>query len=120
MLYNEHGALIGLIGVYVDDFLLAGDPKNHEYRDARQRVLDLYTWGKWQTSRFTLCGVEFVQKQDFSIQMTQHDFTHDMTTFDCPSHKKQAQSWQSCRQGGHTDFEERKWIIAMAGYEYSS
>ena len=53
--------LVGIIGVYVDDFIIAGNPKNRKWQDARQKLMNLYKWGKWESSTFTLCGVRYVQ-----------------------------------------------------------
>ena len=55
MYYNKRGEIIGLIGVYVDDFLIAGSKKNPEWQRVKQQVIDLYSWGKWDKSKFSLC-----------------------------------------------------------------
>ena len=36
--------------------------------------------GKWDSDSFTLCGVRYHQKRDFSVQMDQQEFTRKLTT----------------------------------------
>ena len=38
--------------------------------------------GKWETNSFTLCGVRYLQKNDYSIQMDQQDFTRKLFSAD--------------------------------------
>ena len=40
----------------------------------------MYKWGKWESDSFTLCGVHYVQKQDYSVKMDQREFTTKLTT----------------------------------------
>ena len=74
-LLYDGSELIGTCGVYVDDFIIAGNPKNRKWQDARQKLMNLYKWGKWESGTFTLCGVRYVQKHDGSIVMDQREFT---------------------------------------------
>ena len=36
--------------------------------------------GKWESDSFTLCGVHYIQKQDYSVKMDQQEFTAKLTT----------------------------------------
>ena len=38
--------------------------------------------GKWETNSFTLCGVRYLQKSDYSVQMDQQDFTRKLHSAD--------------------------------------
>ena len=40
--------------------------------------MGLYKWGKWETNSFTLCGVRYLQKSDYSVMMDQQDFTRNL------------------------------------------
>ena len=40
----------------------------------------MYKWGKWESDSFTLCGVHYVQKQDYSVKMDQREFTTKLST----------------------------------------
>ena len=74
----EKGELIGTCGVYVDDFLIAGRVNDPRWKKAKAALVNLYKWGKWETNSFTLCGVRYLQKSDYSIQMDQQDFTRKL------------------------------------------
>ena len=54
MLYNPDGNLVGLVGVYVDDFVVAGDETDDCWNETLQKLRNLYTWGSWSTGQFTL------------------------------------------------------------------
>ena len=40
--------------------------------------MGLYKWGKWQTNSFTLCGVRYLQKGDYSVMMDQQEFSRNL------------------------------------------
>ena len=48
VLYDENENIIGLCGVYVDDFLIAGDIQSPRWKEAKSKLLKLYQWGKWE------------------------------------------------------------------------
>ena len=60
MTNSKRGELIGIIGVYVDDFLIAGD-NNKEWVSIKNKMINLYSWGKWEKTEFSLCGVQYKQ-----------------------------------------------------------
>ena len=74
MKFDDAGTLIGFIGVYVDDFLLCGNIVNKLWLEARATAKALYTWGKWETGNFTLCGVQYTQRKDKSIVLNQKEY----------------------------------------------
>ena len=63
----EGDVLIGVCGVYVDDFILAGKTTDPRWRKVKENLKKLYKWGKWQVNTFTLCGVHYIQKSDYSV-----------------------------------------------------
>ena len=77
MLY-EKGDIIGTCGVYVDDFIVAGRTNDPRWRKAKEKLKGLYKWGKWERDSFTLCGVRYLQKSDYSVQMDQQDFVRKL------------------------------------------
>ncbi len=81
-LLYEKDELIGTCGVYVDDFVLAGKTNDPRWRVAKENLKNLYKWGKWQTTSFTLCGVRYLQKSDYSVQMDQQEFTRQLFNAD--------------------------------------
>ena len=58
LLYQKD-ELIGICGVYVDDFLIAGKDSNPVWQNAKKKLVDLYTWGKWERRTFHLCGARY-------------------------------------------------------------
>ena len=47
LLYDNE-ELIGLCGVYVDDFTIAGRQDDNRWQEAKKKLVNLYTWGKWE------------------------------------------------------------------------
>ena len=72
--------LVGVCGVYVDDFIIAGKHNSKKWQNEREKLRKLYKWGKWETDSFTLCGVRYVQKKDYSVKMDQQEFTSKLST----------------------------------------
>ena len=62
--------LVGVCGVYVDDFIIAGKP-NGKVASRKRQIEEIVQMGKWGSDSFTLCGVQYHQKKDFSVQMDQ-------------------------------------------------
>ena len=81
-LLYEGKELIGTCGVYVDDFIVAGKTNDPRWRKAKESLQKLYKWGKWETNSFTLCGVRYLQKSDYSVRMDQQDFTRKLFSAD--------------------------------------
>ena len=70
--------LIGVCGVYVDDFILAGKVNDPRWKAAKGKLVGLYKWGKWQTNSFSLCGVRYLHKNDYPVVMDQQEFTRNL------------------------------------------
>ena len=81
-LLYDGSELVGVCGVYVDDFIIAGSPNNRKWQLANEKLKKLYKWGHGETDSFTLCGVRYHQKRDFSVQMDQQEFTRKLTATD--------------------------------------
>ena len=72
--------LVGICGVYVDDFIIAGKHNSRKWQIEKDKLKKLYKWGQWETDTVTLCGVRYVQKNDYSVKMDQQEFTAKLTT----------------------------------------
>ena len=81
---ERSGDLIGICGVNVDDFLIGGNWQDPRYCAERAKVKALYTFGKWESGRFTLCGVDYHQDANFNIRMTQVKYTNGLKTYELP------------------------------------
>ena len=62
-LLYEGQELVGVCGVYVDDFIIAGSQYSKKWTQAKEKIRKLYKWGKWEMNSFTLCGVRYHQKR---------------------------------------------------------
>ena len=72
-LLHDGNELIGMCGVYVDDFIIAGKVNDPRWRKAKEDLKKLHKWETWESNTFTLCGVGYLQKSDYSVQMGQQD-----------------------------------------------
>ena len=59
MKLDHNDNLIGLAGVYVDDFLIVSPENSSDWAQAKQELRDLYRWGKFERDDFVLCGVRY-------------------------------------------------------------
>ena len=78
LIYDKE-ELLGLCGVYVDDFLIAGREDDKRWQQAKRKLINLYSWGKWEKRVFHLCGVRYRQHNDFSVTMDQEEYTKSLT-----------------------------------------
>ena len=78
LIYDQN-ELIGLCGVYVDDFLIAGREDDKRWQQAKKKLINLLSWGRWEKRMFHLCGVRYRQHNDFSVTMDQEEYTKSLT-----------------------------------------
>ena len=46
----------------------------------KRQIEETVQMGKWESDSFTLCGVRYLQKKDYSIVMDQQEFTRKLST----------------------------------------
>ena len=69
--------LIGLAGLHVDDFLLAGDETSKHFL-SREKLLNesqAFRWGRWSADSFEFAGSTIKQNEDKSIILSQETYT---------------------------------------------
>ena len=71
-------------GVYVDDCITVGDLQNPKWLAQKEKLKILYQWGKWETHKFKLCGIDYEQREDYSIKMTQTSYTQSLKPTEYP------------------------------------
>ena len=71
----EEGCLVGIAGLHVDDFLLAGSSTSKKFVDSEQSLLKAFRWGKWETADFEFAGCQIYQNSDYSIVLHQEKYT---------------------------------------------
>ena len=69
---------------------------------AKDSLKSLYKWGRWESNSFTLCGVRYQQKLDYSVKMDQQDFTRKLynAEFNLPKNLNRINGKQSWTQMG--------------------
>ena len=70
-LYKPGGTLKGMIAGHVDDFLVAGDSTDKDWKAIEEALKQKYKWGEWETDRFTQCGVLIESRPDGSFALSQ-------------------------------------------------
>ena len=63
MRHNAAGQTVGIVGVYVDDFIMSLSTCA-DVQKWRESVRNMCTWGSWGTYSCKLCGVQYTQKSD--------------------------------------------------------
>ena len=72
---QDHGAVVGLVGLHVDDFLVGGKPGNAGFEEAFKQMENSYRWGKWAEGDFIFAGIHVRQNSEDSILIAQSDYT---------------------------------------------
>ena len=68
------GELVGLAGVHVDDYLIAGKQGDVVFEQAEKSLRDAYNFGKWEADNFEFAGTYLQQDPDGTIHLDQHDY----------------------------------------------
>ena len=64
----------GLIGVHVDDFLVAGCDEDPVFSAALSKLKGTFQWRTWNGDKFTLTGIEIETLQDGGFHLRQQKF----------------------------------------------
>ena len=95
----EPGRLLGLAGVHVDDFVLAGSGCLWESK--MEQLKQSFTWGVFESAQsekpIRLLGLEVRQLPDFSVEVTQTDYIDRLPASDIAR-----------RVGGETPLDEKQ------------
>ncbi len=70
--------VVGLAGLHVDDFLLAGKEDSELYKNVEKKLLEAFRFGKWElgSDTFEFAGCELTQHEDFSISLSQEKYVN--------------------------------------------
>lgn len=72
------GVTKGIISGHVDDFLFSGDETHEGWCTVLKSIQTEYKWGDWEEKRFTQCGVQVEQHEDFSFSLSQSKYVEDL------------------------------------------
>jgi len=70
----EGDQLVGLIGIYVDDCLMAGDNSSKKWRKVLDDLYKTYTWSPWEYEDFLFTGTHVKQSKTGSIRLDQSQY----------------------------------------------
>ena len=73
-IFNEANEIVGIIGIFVDDLLFAGDEESGEWITFLQELHSHYEWSPWETDSFTHCGIKITQDNDEAIHLDHSGF----------------------------------------------
>lgn len=59
---------------HVDDFLFGGKEFDYRWKELKQAIQTRFKWGQWESKKFTQCGVDIEQREDFSFSLAQPSF----------------------------------------------
>ena len=76
--HDESGVLRSCICAHVDDFMFGGVPDDSVHSGLMARIREHFSWGSWESSSFTQCGVRITQHSDFSITLDQQEFVSEV------------------------------------------
>ena len=65
--FDSQQVLRSCICAHVDDFLFGGSPGDAIHAELMAKIQSHFSWGSWETSSFTQCGVRILQHADFGI-----------------------------------------------------
>ena len=75
---GEKQEVVGVAGLHVDDFLLAGRETSIKYQEAEVKLQNTFRFGKWDDGEkgFEFAGCNLKQHQDYSITLDQETYTN--------------------------------------------
>ena len=71
---SKSGDTIGILGIHVDDILMAGDESHAEWVEFIHRLHSSYQWAPWETDQFTHCGLGIQQLYDDSVMINHEEY----------------------------------------------
>ena len=95
-LYDQQGRLIGIAGVHVDDFLIAGDLNDEGYVTAKAQLQAKFRFGKWDSAAgegFTFAGCR-VWQDKHGIHLDQEEYIREWVQ-EIPLSSARANEWKS-------------------------
>ena len=90
ILLDKDGTLVGLAGIHVDDYLIAGKDGDPMYMKAEKELRETYNFGKWEQDSFEFAGTYLQQDPDGVIHLDQDEYvTKWLEEVELDQHRKQ-------------------------------
>ena len=121
--FSDSGDLQSIICAHVDDFLFGGVPGGQVHRNLMEKIKKHFSWGSWESSCFTQCGIRIQQHEDFSITLEQHEYVKDIDEI------KISRDRERQREHPLTDYEKHQlravlgslsWYTGQTGFMYAA
>ena len=78
----EDGAVVGVLGIHVDDILMAGNEQEKKWVEFLHRLHGSYQWAPWETDQFTHCGLGLQQLYDDSVMISHEEYCSNISQID--------------------------------------
>eukprot|EP00439_Symbiodinium_sp_Y106_P084240 s635_g25.t1 len=82
---SEAGETLGVLGIHVDDILMAGDESRPEWVEFVRRLHGSYQWAPWETDRFTHCGLDIQQLFDDTVMINHDEYCSNISQMNARS-----------------------------------
>ncbi|CAE7426607.1 unnamed protein product [Symbiodinium pilosum] len=111
------------ICAHVDDFLFGGAPGDKVHDHLMEQIKQHFSWGSWESSSFTQCGVTVTQHSDFSITLDQQEFVSDLQEIKLSRDRSRQVTAET------SDYEKHQlravlgalsWFTGQTGFQFSS
>ena len=93
-MFMNGSELVGLIGVYVDDFLVAGSDDDPIFSDALLKRKGTFLWRTWNEDNFTLIGIEIELLSDGGFHLRQQKFVHQLELISLSQRRSKADTYK--------------------------
>ena len=89
----EKYKIIGMIGAYVDDFLIAGEEGNNQWDRVITEFHKAFRWTPWECWNFKQTGLDVTQNKDtYEIELSQKAYL-EMLEIKLSTQRKYRKSW---------------------------
>ena len=114
--------VVGIAGLHVDDFLLAGCETSVKYQEAEVKLQNAFRFGKWDDGEngFEFAGCHLKQNKDYSITLDQETYTNrwvDEIEID-PSRSKRAELTKQETSAVRAALGSVSWKATQTGPQY--
>ena len=76
--FDEHGKPRSIISGHVDDFLFGGSHNDELHHKLMGKIQAKFSWGQWENTPFTQCGVRVHQREDYGFDLEQKEFIENL------------------------------------------
>ena len=121
--HDTDGILRSIICAHVDDFLFGGAPGDQLHASLMNKIREHFSWGSWEASTFTQCGVRIQQHADFHITLDQTEYVADIQEI------RMSRDRERSKDASLTEHEKHQlravlgslsWYTGQTGFQYAA